>query len=630
MRRSSTIVTLRHPIDTKRGRERRASKLGSYLRHVHRTRHRTGPDRGSAVPHPPAWAPEVCPGGQVDRDYRAGGVGVGAGCLCRGLPHGVRAGRQRLRHVAGDDRLLLRRRDRARPVLHREPRPGEPRADPRPCGAGGDRRRGPLLLRQPRRVPHGHHPRRLEQPDGGSPPGRLDDHPAVREELLPDPRPHAGAQGAGVLRRTQGRPAAGQGSHSRGLPQHHLLRARCLRNRDRGSGVLRHLRERAQRCAGGHPRRRPPLSRQLRPRRRAVQPRRARGPLPLRPRRHGPAGRHQPAARGAVAGAAPGAVPGGGPPRRHQRLPAQPGPKRAQRARLRRRRDRHRRPARRHDVRPAGPSRRRGRGAAGGADPRRPRRAPGHRRGSSRHWRAGGDVRRSRLRHRAAQLGHDRAPARLVVQGLHARGRAGERRLAARPLRWQLPAPAAGWRQGRERVPRRLRRVRRHRRGDREVDQHRLRRPHAPARARHRAGRRGAGRCAPGHTGAEAQRAHHPRHSRHIAGPDGRRVRHVRRPGCAGGLVLGERGTLGRRRAPVPRRAGGATGLHRRRHRRRDIRVAAGGPRRHRAGGAPPRPSGRRQDRYCRLATRQHHRLLVRRLHPTVGRGRDVRARRRR
>ena len=116
----------------------------------------------------------------------------------------------------------------------RHPRPGA-RARP----AGGARGRGPLVLREQRHLAHGHRPRVLEQPHGRLDPGRLDDHPAVREERLPDAGAHLHAQGQGVLHRGQARPARRQGQDPRGLPQHHLLRPRRLRHPDRVAGLLR-------------------------------------------------------------------------------------------------------------------------------------------------------------------------------------------------------------------------------------------------------------------------------------------------------------------------------------------------------------------------------------------------------
>ena len=90
-------------------------------------------------------------------------------------------------------------------------------------------------------------------------PGRVDDHPAVRQELLPHRRPHAVAQGPRDPHLAQDRPAAVQGPDPRELPQHDLLRPRRVRHPDRVEGVLQQgrleadpRRERLPRL--GHPR----------------------------------------------------------------------------------------------------------------------------------------------------------------------------------------------------------------------------------------------------------------------------------------------------------------------------------------------------------------------------------------
>ena len=80
---------------------------------------------------------------------------------------------------------------------------------------------------------------------GEATPGRLDDHPAVRQELLPRRSTGPLAQGQGGVHRAQDRPGAEQGRDPRGLPQHHLLRPGRLRHPGRGQGVLRQGRRRS-------------------------------------------------------------------------------------------------------------------------------------------------------------------------------------------------------------------------------------------------------------------------------------------------------------------------------------------------------------------------------------------------
>ena len=120
-------------------------------------------------------------------------------------------------------------------------------------------------------------------------PGRLDDHPAVRQELLPHARTDADAQGQGDPHLGQDRPAAVQGPDPRGLPQHHLLRPRRLRHPDRVQGLLRQGRLQAHRRRGrgarlGHPR-----ALALRPGLGDEQKANAEERVTLRPRRHGEA-----------------------------------------------------------------------------------------------------------------------------------------------------------------------------------------------------------------------------------------------------------------------------------------------------------------------------------------------------
>ena len=167
-----------------------------------------------------------------------------------------------------DDRLLRRREDRARPVRGAEPHQhlavGGAAARP----GRGDRRGGPHLLHQQGHRPEGHPARRLQQRARQRDPGRVDDHPAVRQDLLPLLGPHHHPQGEGGVPVAEAPAHAVQERDPAGLPQHHLLRPRGLRHPGRRPGLLRQGREGPHRPRGRRARRGPELSRELRPRRR--------------------------------------------------------------------------------------------------------------------------------------------------------------------------------------------------------------------------------------------------------------------------------------------------------------------------------------------------------------------------
>nr|WP_284291244.1 transglycosylase domain-containing protein [Angustibacter aerolatus] len=156
--------------------------------------------------------------------------------------------------------------------------------------------------------------------------GRLDDHPAVREELLPHGRPHREPQGPRVRHLAEDRAAGVEGRHPAELPEHHLLRSRLVRRADREPGVLRRRRLEGDAQPERAARRRHPLARAVRPGRREAAGGRAVG---LRARRHGRRG------LGDARGAGEGEVPegreaqGDEPARRHERLPARGGARRA-------------------------------------------------------------------------------------------------------------------------------------------------------------------------------------------------------------------------------------------------------------------------------------------------------------
>ena len=103
------------------------------------------------------------------------------------------------------------------------------------------RDRGPALLRARGRGLPGHRPRALAgHPPAGSGPGRLDDHPAVRQERAlgaggPLRLPEAARGGARLPPRAQ----VVQGQDAHPVPEHRVLRQRRLRRGVGGAHLLR-------------------------------------------------------------------------------------------------------------------------------------------------------------------------------------------------------------------------------------------------------------------------------------------------------------------------------------------------------------------------------------------------------
>ena len=86
------------------------------------------------------------------------------------------------------------------------------------------------LLHPSRGLPHRHRPRPVDQPPGRrAAAGRQHDHPAARQERLPDEQADAGAQGQGGPDRHDGRAALRQGRDPGGLPQRDLPGPRAAR-----------------------------------------------------------------------------------------------------------------------------------------------------------------------------------------------------------------------------------------------------------------------------------------------------------------------------------------------------------------------------------------------------------------
>ncbi|CAM5430714.1 hypothetical protein SALBM135S_10171 [Streptomyces alboniger] len=125
-----------------------------------------------------------------------------------------------------------------------------------PEGVQQDVRRGreQVLLQGPGRRLQGHGTRADQHRDRQGEAGWLDDHPAVREELLPRPGPDRQPQAEGTGDLAQGGPREEQGRHPRGVHQHQLLRPRRLRHPGRRPGLLRRRRQGPERAAGRLPR----------------------------------------------------------------------------------------------------------------------------------------------------------------------------------------------------------------------------------------------------------------------------------------------------------------------------------------------------------------------------------------
>ena len=153
-----------------------------------------------------------------------------------------------------------RRREADRQPVRREPHHRAAEEDHQEHAERADRHRGLALLRarRPRRP-------RLQpgaglQPAGRRRAGRLDPHPAVREDHPPGERPEAGRQGRREGRRRQDllaqapgaevraerRGELHQGPDPRGLPQPRLLRRPGLRRRGGRAQLLRRQRGQAQ------------------------------------------------------------------------------------------------------------------------------------------------------------------------------------------------------------------------------------------------------------------------------------------------------------------------------------------------------------------------------------------------
>ena len=206
------------------------------------------------------------PDPEVGRPGDARGVPARGGRVRLRLRRHRHPGPQRGLRDADHDGLLRRRQDRAGSLRGAEPdqhlavRGAAARAGRR------DRRRGPHLLHQQGDRPQGHPARGLQQRARQRDAGRLHDHPAVRQDLLPVVGPHHHPQGEGGVPVTEAAAHPVEERDPPGLPEHHLLRARGLRHPGRRPGLLRQGRQGPHRPGGCGTRGDPQLAGELRPR----------------------------------------------------------------------------------------------------------------------------------------------------------------------------------------------------------------------------------------------------------------------------------------------------------------------------------------------------------------------------
>ena len=179
--------------------------------------------------------------GLDDRRRRLGGA------LRAGHPRHQRVRREQDQHGQVRGQVPRPQRHRDRPARHPAQRRRAARGDPRPPHQGYARHRGPPLLRALRRRLHRHCAcpvRERARQRGGA--GRLDAHPAARQEPVPVLGALGHAQAQGGVPGLPARVALHQARDPEALPRPRLSRRRRLR---RGGGVpvlLRQVRARDQ------------------------------------------------------------------------------------------------------------------------------------------------------------------------------------------------------------------------------------------------------------------------------------------------------------------------------------------------------------------------------------------------
>ena len=174
---------------------------------------------------------------------------------------------------AVDQDLRGRRRAAHHAACRPEPRDRALGPDAQAAAGRGGRHRGRALLAPHRRRHQGRGSGRVGRRHAREGrPGRIDDHRAVRQERAGRPGTDRAPQAPGGGPRLPAGAQDREGQDPRGLPQHDLLRERCLRRAVCGRDLLRRVRGQADAAAVGIAGRSHPLAQQLRP----LRPRRRR------------------------------------------------------------------------------------------------------------------------------------------------------------------------------------------------------------------------------------------------------------------------------------------------------------------------------------------------------------------
>ena len=240
-----------------------------------RSRSRSGPARPPAAAATPALGPAPV------RDVPVAAAGPGLDVLRlhhRGRPESRSLDPAKLyrrsRTASSTPATATRCSRSSAPTRTESP---SPRPD-RPGDAAGDPgHRGPALLRARRRRPDRPGPRGGRRRSPAGRPGRLDDHPAVRQERLHGRR--SARSGRKFVEAALAYQLEQEWSKRRiltAVPEHRVLRAPRVRRRGGGPHLLRHARALAAALAGGAARRAGPGAERLRPGRPPDRPARRR------------------------------------------------------------------------------------------------------------------------------------------------------------------------------------------------------------------------------------------------------------------------------------------------------------------------------------------------------------------